>query len=168
MPSTISTINVIGGYDLDVWKVQVIALKTAAAIESPLNYLAYGMTLGELSLNARIAYTKSIAVLLRSGIIDSENRILAIKLATALASSSALQVRIKATACIAECSKKWGSPEVEDVVFALSRDENDEVVYSLLDLCKRGEFGDTGFEQRIIDILAKDANWFIRWHVAND
>ena len=56
------------------------------------------MTLGELSLNARIAYTKSLAVLLRSGIIDSENRILAIKLANALASSSALQVRIKATA----------------------------------------------------------------------
>lgn len=51
---------------------------------------------------------------------------------------------------------------------ALTRDRDDLVVYDVLRLCKEDAFGDEGFEDRIVESLSLDANWFIRWHAVHD
>ena len=155
-------------YDFGTWRTRVRAVRAASGIDDSLEYITQGLSFGDLSYHAQIAYAESFEWFLTSGIIDDSYKTIATRLAEALARASEAQVRKIAARSLAGCSKRWGLQDIDNTIFALTRDPSDSVTYEILQLCKKGAFGDREFEERIVELLSEDPNWFIRWHIAND
>ena len=155
-------------YDSTTLRVRMCAVKAAADSREVLSFLTDGITLGNLSYAAQVAYLESLEWMIASGTIQDDFSLLTIKLSSAASEFKESQPRIKALYCLAACGKRWGMKDTENSISTLTRDPDSNVVYHALTLCQRGAFGDSEFEKRVIETLSKDANWFIRWHALND
>lgn len=157
-----------GGYDAQVLRVRVCALRAAAGLGDGIDYLADGFILGSCSELAAAAYLESLGWLVASLVIPDEFAPLIRKITKNAAALVGKSARIKAARCLAVCYRRWGPEGVADAIMALMRDRDDSVVFDVLRLCKEDAFGDEGFEDRIVESLSHDANWFIRWHAVHD
>ena len=165
---TASTSVMFDRYRADTWTTRLHALRVATGIDDGLSYLIEGVSFDDLSFDAKLTYSESLAWLIDSGFVDSQYRALALKVCDAVSHAAEYQVRMEAPRCYAAFSKRWSDFGLEDALFSLARDPSDAVVYKLLGCCKAGSFGNPALEARIVDILSHDANWFIRWHAEHD
>lgn len=165
---TIVNLGSLNNYDTRTWKVRVSSLRVAAGLEDGIDYLADGFALGSFSQRAAEAYLESLEWFISSLAIPDEHAPLVKKICENAAEIYDSGVRRKAVNCLAVYSKRWGLENVANALLTLTRDQDDSVVYRMLVLCKAGSFGDRGFESQTIKLLSNDANWFIRWHAAND
>lgn len=155
-------------YDKRTWKVRVRSLRVAAGLENGINYLADGFALVGFSHRATEAYLESLEWLTSSLVISDEHAPLVRKICENAAEMYDSGARRKVVNCLAAYSKRWGLEDVVNILSTLTRDQDDSVIYRMLILCKAGSFGDRDFEGQTIKLLSNDANWFIRWHAAND
>lgn len=156
--------GVLHNYDARVWRVRVCALRAASGLEDSINYLADGLVLGSLSEPAAGSYLESLSWLIASSVIPDEFSQLVKRICMNASGLANARSRIKAANCLAVCCRRWGLDGVAGAIQTLTRDRDDSVVYRVLCLCKEGSFGDEEFEDRVIELLSHDANWFIRWH----
>lgn len=151
----------------DAWRIRLHALRIAAGIDDGLNYLVDGVSIDAMTFESKMAYVESLTWLIDSGLISSRYKTLLIKVCSALAECDNYEIRKTLARCLASCSQQWGVNEFEHLLFALARDPSDDVVYKILRICQNGELHDHEVENKLIELLSNDANWFIRWHANN-
>lgn len=149
----------------DAWRTRLHALRVAAGIDDGLNFLVDGVSVDAMSFESKMAYSESLTWLIGSGLISARYKKLLIKVCSVLARCDNYEIRIMLASCLASCSRQWGVSDFESLLFALARDPSDDVVYKILRICKKGELQDREVENKLINLLSNDANWFIRWHV---
>ena len=163
-----SSSNPVSQYDGKALRTRIHALRTAIGLEEGLSFLTEGISLENHSFVTKKIYLESLEWLLSSPSIPDSCSILAKRICCALSKAQQHQLRIKALRCLAVCSRRWGMEEIDGTISTLTRDSADTVVFQALNLCKKGAFDNPSFEERTIELLTNDSNWFIRWHALND
>jgi len=145
-----------------VWKVRALALRVAAGVEDGILFLAEGFALGSYSRLEATAYLESLSWLVASFVIDDEFAPLVLGICEKASELEDVQSRREVLRCLSAYSKRWGLNSVSNIVSDFSRDPDDSVVFDVLGLCKTGAFGDHEFEREMLELLATDANWYVR------
>jgi len=155
-------------YKKDIWKVLYLALCVAAEITDSTKYLVRGVLVDKLDLRARVQYAEILEWLISSNIIKNADQELVNAVCMTLLNNEYDDVRCKAVNCLAACSERWGVEQYADDIYAATSDPSDKVVFKVLCLSKNHAFANEVLEDKIIQLLSRDANWFIRWHAEND
>lgn len=65
---------------------------------------------------------------------------------------------------VSSCARRWGVERFREELYRLVNDPSEDVRRCLLEVCKQQGLGNRRLERELLMLLAKDANWFVRWH----
>lgn len=154
--------------DSCAWSVRCLALKVVAGLARDIEFLTLGIKFETLTAAGQRAFLEVLEQLIVCNAICDQYCDVVSAIISSILLSEDSAVRAALLASIAAGYRKWGSCSFSDLAFQSLHDVSSSVAFKLVRLCKEGKFDDAILEQKLLNELSNDSNWFIRWHVAND
>lgn len=154
--------------DSCAWSVRCLALKVVAGLARDIELLTLGIKFETLTAAGQRAFLEVLEQLIVCNAICDQYCDVVSAIISSILLSEDSAVRAALLASIAAGYRKWGSCSFSDLAFQSLHDVSSSVAFKLVRLCKEGKFNDAILEQKLLNELSNDSNWFIRWHVAND
>lgn len=154
--------------DSCAWSVRCLALKVATGFATDIEFLTFGIKFDALTAAGQRAFLEVLEQLIVCNAICDQYCGVVSAICSSVMLSEDSAVRAILLDSVAAGYRKWGSCSFSDLAFQSLHDVSSSVAFKLVRLCKEGKFNDAILEQKLLNELSNDSNWFIRWHVAND